>query len=84
MNTYRTELSYHGLATVALTLGLLGTALFWLGPLPVGFALSATGFMLGGIGWALNPNRGASRRLLIVAMLVSFAALIFNLAVFRW
>ena len=84
MNAYRTEISSQALGAVSLVLGLLGAALFWLTPLPMGFMLSATGFILGGIGWGMNPSRGAVRTLLIVATLVSFAALIFNLVVFRW
>jgi hypothetical protein len=85
MNGYRVAVSWQALGMAAVVFGILGAALFWLAPLPMGFVLSLAGFIIGLAGLAFVRSNGRTGTgLLLAGTLISFAALILNIVVFHW
>lgn len=85
MNGYRVAVSWQALGMASLVFGILGAALFWLAPLPMGFVLSLAGLVIGLAGLAFVRSNGRTGTVLLLAgTIVSFAALIMNMAVFHW
>lgn len=71
--------SLRGLSIASLVFGILGGVLFWW--LPLGMVLSLAGLLLGFSDWSVAGRRSLDRRLSIVAILISVAALILNIVI---
>jgi hypothetical protein len=67
------------LGVISLVLGILGFAFYWWTPL--GIVLGLFGFVLGFVGWTLAPPQTNHRWLVIAAMLVCVAAVVFDVEI---
>ncbi len=71
--------SLRSLSIASLVFGILGFVFFWW--LPLGMVLSLAGLLLGFSDWTVAGRRSLDRRLSIVAILISVAALILNIVI---
>jgi hypothetical protein len=79
MNTIKAPVHSIRLGIISLVLGILGFAFYWWTPL--GVVLGLFGFVLGFAGWALAPQRTDHRWLVIAAMLVCLAVVVFDVEI---